>query len=217
MRTFTSYRQDVANYCNVNINDTKEMTRIDSYLNDSIRTICNLQGGKLRFLEATKDLVTVADQQTYQIPNGFRKLIDILIYDGATGAGTDTLYTPFMIFDSKIWAKVIQSRLGTSEVSYFTYIQNTEFKIQPIPSVSGNKITLRGRLKVRDLTIEDYTTGTILTLANDGTTITASGTTFTDAMAGRYIQINEATGGDGFWYKISSVTNYNNSCASKTV
>ena len=206
MRTFTKFRKDIASYSNVSTSDTIEMEKIDGYLNDSIRTICNQHGGKLRFLEATKDMVTVADQQTYQIPNGFRKIMDLYIYDGA-GAVGDTIYTPRMIYDPKIWKHVLQGKLGTSEVPYLTYIENTQFKVEPVPSVSGNKITLRGRLKVRDLTIADYVTGTITTIANNTTTVTGSGTTWTASMKGRYINFDEASGGDGFWYKIDSVTN----------
>ena len=69
---------------------------------------------------------------------------------------------------------------------------------------------MRGRLKIRDINITDYTTGTIVSIANDATTVTGSGTTWTTSMAGRYIRITEtdaANGGDGYWYEIASVTN----------
>lgn len=52
----------------------------------------------------------------------------------------------------------------------------------------------------KDLTHDDYVTGTITTLANAGTAVTASGSTFTSAMAGRYFRIDD----DGEWYKIAS-------------
>ena len=172
--------------------------------NDSIRTICNLQGGKLRFLEATKSMFTVASQESYQIPNGFRKLIDLYIYSGS-GSSSDTIYSPEMIFDPTKWKLVKQYRLGTSDVPYFTYVESQKYLIQPIPSTTGKLITLRGRLNVRDLTIADYTTGTIVSVANGGTAVVGSGTTWTADMVGRYIQIPNTTaanGGDGFWYEI---------------
>ncbi len=40
---------------------------------------------------------------------------------------------------------------------------------------------------------------------NGGTIITGSGTTWTSAMEGRYIQISSASGGDNAWYKIEKV------------
>lgn len=209
MRTFTTYRQDTAKYCNVNTSDTTAMTLIDTNVNDSIRTICNLQGGKLRFLEATKDMVTVADQETYQIPNGFRKLIDMYIYSDDGSSTTSTIYSPEMVFDPTKWKLVKQYRLGSQDVPYFVYVENTTYKIQPIPSSSGNKITLRGRLQTRDLSIADYTTGSVVSIANGGTAVVGTGTTWTADMVGRYIKITETTaanGGDGFWYQIGSYT-----------
>lgn len=208
MRTFTKFRTDIAGFSNVTTSDTAEMTKIDTYLNDSIRTICNLQGGKLRFLESTKNMTTVANQETYQIPNGFRKLIDMYVYSGA-GSTSDTIYSPEMIFDPTKWKVVQQYRLGTSDVPYFTYVENTTYKIQPIPSTTGNLIVLRGRLQTRNLTIADYTTGSIVSIANGGVAVVGTGTTWTANMVGRYIQITETTaanGGDGFWYQIASFT-----------
>jgi len=204
MRTYTKFRNDTAGYCNINTSDTTAMTKIDTNVNDSIRTMCNLQGGKLRFLESTKNMLTVANQETYQIPNGFRKLIDMYIYSGS-GSSTDTIYSPEMVFDPTKWKKVLQYRLGTGSVPYFTYVQNTTYKIQPIPDTAGNLIVLRGRLQTRDLTIADYTTGTITSVANDGTAVVGNGTVWTTDMVGRYIQITETTaanGGDGYWYEI---------------
>jgi hypothetical protein len=209
MRTFTTYRTDIAAQCNVSTSDTEKMTVIDTYLNDSIKTICNLQGGKLRFLEATKDMTTVAGQESYQIPNGFRKLIDLWVYSGSTGASTDTIYTPEMVFDPTKWKRILQYRLGSSSTPYFTYVENQTYKIQPIPSVTGNLIRLRGRLQTRDLTIPDYTIGTIVSIANGGTALVGSGTTWTADMVGRYVKITETTaanGGDGFWYQIGAYT-----------
>lgn len=209
MKTFTTLRNTTAKFCNVNVSDTTKMSLIDANVNDSIRTMCNLHGGKLRFLETTKDMATVASQEAYQIPNSFRKLIDMYIYSG-TGASTDTIYTPEMVFDPTKWKRIKQARYGSQDVPYFTYVEGRKFFLQPIPQTSGNLITLRGRLNTRDLTIEDYTTGTIVSVANGGTAVVGSGTTWTTDMAGRYIQITETTaakGGDGFWYEIASVTN----------
>lgn len=184
MKTYTTLRNTTAKYCNVSTSDTAKMSLIDSNINDSIRTMCNLQGGKLRFLEATKEMYTIASQEAYQIPNGFRKLIDMYIYSGS-GSSTDTIYSPEMVFDPTKWKNIKQYRYGSAAVPYFTYVENTRFFIQPIPSVSGNLMVLRGRLQTRDLTIADYTTGTVTTVpytttftaivAADATSATLSG------------------------------------------
>lgn len=270
MRTYTSYRNDAGQL--TNNTETGNLTLLDTFVNDSIRTICNLNGGKLRFLEATKDIYTVADQEAYQVPNGFRKLMSIVVWSENTTNGIP--YTPEMIFDPVIWNRIKQAKLGSGTLPYFTYVEGQKFYINPIPSTDGNLIQLRGRLRTRDLSIADYTTGTItsvpftttttgaiasgavsatlsgawglptgvysvtfsngearlVTLTNAATTmtwstaltsaattaitvnasnggsiITASGTTFTEDMVGRYIRITETTaanGGDGYWYEI---------------
>ena len=208
MKTYTTLRTGTAQACNVSTSDTTKMAVIDGYINDSVRTICNLQGGKLRFLEATKDLTTVADQAGYQIPAKFRKLIDLSIYSGA-GSASDTIYTPEMVFDPTKWTAIKQARYGTSSTPYFTYVENQKFLIEPIPSVTGNLIHLRGRLNVPDMGISDYATGSIVSIANDGVDVIGTGTTWTADMVGRYINIPQTTaalGGDGLWYEIGAFT-----------
>lgn len=209
MKTYTTLRSLTAKYCNVSTSDAVQMSLIDANVNDSIQTICNLQGGKLRFLEAIKDIYTIQNQEGYQIPNGFRKLIDIYIYSGDGTNTSDVIYSPPMIFDPVRWKRVLQYKLGYGNVPYFTYIENTSLKIQPIPSQNGNLIRLRGRLRTRDLSIADYTTGSIVSIANAGTAVIGTGTVWTKEMVGSYIQIavtQAANGGDGFWYQIGEWT-----------
>lgn len=206
MRTLTKFQTDYTRLTNQN--STANTNLGLEAINDSIRTICNLQGGKLRFLEATKDMYTVANQETYQLPNSFRKLIDMYIYSdaGADPTTRSTIYSPEMVYDPTKWKLILQYRLGTQNVPYFTYVENTTYKIQPIPSQTGNLIRLRGRLQTRDLTIPDVTNITVTSIANADTILTVSGGMTAD-MVGRYIQIAETTapnGGDGFWYQIGT-------------
>ena len=206
MRTWTKYLADYQSL--TNNSEAANQTLGGVFVNDSIRTICNIQGGKLRFLESTTDMFTVADQETYQIPNKYRKLIDMYFYSG-TGSSSDTIWSPRMIFDPTMWKRVLQSHLGTQQVPWFTYVENTTFKVRPIPSTSGNLIVLRGRLRTRDLSIADVTNVTVTSIANGGTTLTVSGSMTAD-FVGRYIRITETTaanGGDGYWYEIGGFTN----------
>lgn len=205
MKTFTELGTMFQNI--TNNADSANVTLGNSFINDSIRTICNLQGGKLRFLEAVKEIATVASQEGYQIPNGFRKVLSILIWSAATTAGVP--YTPEMIFDPVAWNRVKQYKFGTGTLPYFTYIENQKFYVQPIPSVTGNLIQVRGRLQTRDMTIADYTAGTITSLTNGATAVVGSGTIWTADMVGRSIKITQTTaagGGDGYWYEIGTYT-----------
>lgn len=205
-RTYTQLLTDFQRL--TNNTETANQTFGGIQINDSIRTIYNLQGGKLRFLESTKTMSTVASQEAYQIPNGFRKIIDMYVQVGS--GTTATIYMPEMIFDPTKWKLVLAYRLGTNDFPYFTYVENQQFKLQPIPSSSGNTITIRGRVNTPSLTIADYTTGTITSIANGGTAVVGNGTTWTADMVGRFIQITQTTaanGGDGLWYQIGSFTN----------
>jgi len=205
MKTFTQLRNLYGNI--TKDTSTGALTLGDEFINDSINTICNLQGGKLRFLESTSDMYTVANQQTYQIPNKYRKLIDLYFYSGS-GVSSDTIYAPEMVFDPTKWKRILQYRLGTGDVPYYIYVENTSFKVQPIPSTSGILITLRGRLQLKPLTIADVTNLTVTSIANGGTALVMSGGMTLD-MVGRYIQITETTaanGGDGMFYEIGSYT-----------
>lgn len=211
MYTFTQLRNATAKNCNISTADATQMAVVDRNVNDSIRTMCNLQGGKLRFLEATEDMTTVANQESYLIPNKFRKLIDLYIYSGtdASAPSTDTIYSPEMVFDPTKWKRILQYRLGSQDVPYFVYVENQKYYIQPVPSTTGNIIRLRGRLNTVDLTIADYTTGSVVSIANGGTAVVGTGTTWTADMVGRYIQITQTTaanGGDGAWYQIGAFT-----------
>ncbi len=205
MRTYTTFRNDYGSM--TNNTEPGNLTLGDKFINDSIRTVCNLQGGRLRFLEAVKDITTVSSQEKYQIPNNFRKLMSVVIWSEATSAGVP--YTPEMIFDPSIWNRVQQLKLGSGDVPYYTYVENKTIAIQPVPSTTGNLIQLRGRLQTRDLSIADITTAKVVAIANGATTMTISTTAATADWVGRYIRITEteaANGGDGYWYEIGGFT-----------
>lgn len=206
MLTYTGLQEE---YQKLTDDSAQNVINGEEWINQSINTICNIQGGKLRFLEATKDMATVANQESYQVPNGFRKLIDIMVYSGTDGSSDETLYSPEMVYDPTKWKLIQQYRLGTSDVPYFTYVEGQKYLIQPIPATSGNLIRLRGRKRVAPLNIADYTTGSVVSIANGGTAVVGTGTTWTADMVGRFINIPQTTaanGGDGMWYEIGSYT-----------
>lgn len=206
MRTWTDFNTQ---YQNLTKNTTADnVTQGNLFINDSIRTVCNLQGGKLRFLEETQDILTVAGQQEYQVPNKFRKIIDLYVtITQDSDPSQPSIYMPEMVFDPTKWKLILAYRLGTSDVPYFTYVKNQTVAFQPIPATTGNVITFRGRLNTKDLSIDDYVTGSIVSIANGDTLVAGSGTTWTQDMVGRYVQIEETTapnGGDNSWYQIGS-------------
>jgi len=170
-------------------------------INDSIRAVCSLR--PFAFLEALRTVSTVASQRSYQIPNDLKSsLADVYVTVGTT------IYCPTPVIDDAKWKAILASNLGETDVPEFWYREGDLVNFAPIPATSGNTITFRGRKKVRDLSISDYTTGTIVSVANGGTAVVGNGTAWAASMAGRYIRITEsdtANKGDGKWYEIASV------------
>lgn len=129
-----------------------------------------------------------------------------------TVVGSDTsatIYLPVEVCDIKRWQLILAYRLGSNQYPYFCYQQGQKLLFSPIPSDSAVSMIITGHQNIRDINIVDYTTGTIVSIANGATTVTGSGTTWTAGMAGQYIRItqtNAANGGDGYFYEIANIT-----------
>lgn len=94
-----------------------------------------------------------------------------------------------------------------SNYPVYFHIYNNQLYFWPTPSTSSLTITYNYRKNVVNLSIADYTTGTLSTAGT--TTVTGSGTSWNASMIGKYLQVTPtavaATNGDGFWYKITAV------------
>ena len=152
------------------------------------------------FTEETRTITTVTDAisgtsyQSYKLPENFRSLIEVFVTVGTTQ------YQGHLIRDEDLWREMNSTTTqSTSDYLQFVYIKKDRIELYPIPS-TAKTMTIRYNVMGKDLTQDDYTTGTITTLANAGTAVTGSGTTWTSSMAGRYFKINS----DGEWYKISA-------------
>lgn len=111
-----------------------------------------------------------------------------------------------------MWTERLQTnRTSTIPEVYFLRprfgVGGTELLLDPIPSDTNTIITVNYAANARDLSVDSYTTGTVVA-TNGSTTVTGTGTAFTAAMTGRYFQVNDTAGntGDGNWYRITGVT-----------
>jgi len=171
-------------------------------LNDSLRTIGTMRGGNWPWLERLRTMDTVASQRAYAIPASVRKIADIQVTVGTQ------VYMPEMIYDPEHWKLILAYNLGEGDIPLFVYQQGRSVLFAPIPATTGNTITYRSRENIIDLNAVDYTTGTITSIANAGTAVVGSGTSWTAPMVGRYIRFTSTStdnGGDGLWYEISAV------------
>lgn len=140
---------------------------------------------------------TTASTQEYKIPYNINKISSVKI----TISNID--YPMAQIMNEDNWNLANdQGTSFTSRIPTNYYIRNNSILFYPTPSSSSDTITIYGTLSDKDLSQDNYTTGTITTLANGGTAVTGNGTSWTTAMIGRYLKINN----DGWWYKISNVS-----------
>ena len=145
--------------------------------------------------EATRSITTTTSD-SYPLPENFIRLINLYVTSGTTRYNAEPIY------DEQTW-QAFKRRTGTtSDYLNHVFIRQNTFEVYPTPSTAGLTMTMLYEALSKDSSAADYTTGTITTLAAAGTAVTASGTTFTAAMVGRYFKINA----DGQWYRIASRT-----------
>ena len=183
--------------------DTTNTALLAQLWNDSVRAMCSIRGGKLRFLEDTKDIATVASQRAYDVPARFRKIIDLYVTVGTT------VYRPTPIYNPEEWNDILAMNLGESDVPMFYYVRGRKFDMAPIPASTDGTITVRGRLTIADQSVADASV-TVTALTNGAKAVTVSSGALV-TMAGKFLRITaSATGaaakGDGYWYEIASAT-----------
>jgi len=180
---------------------TNNLSFGDVLINEGIRKMMGSTAWP--FLEASTTISTVANQQFYNLPFDYGQLRDCTITLGTV------VYRPIEVTSRKQWDEVNNVTGITSNIPNFFYIQNGQVGLWPTPSSAiTNGLTVNYKKNVRDISVADYTTGSIVSVANGGTAVVGTGTSWTSQMAGRYIRItlsNTVDTGDGNWYQIASV------------
>lgn len=155
---------------------------------------------------ATTAISTVG-VQGYKIPANISKLKDVTINVG------QLKYLPVEVMTRREWDAINYLPYTSDIVNYF-FIYNSEINFFPIPSTTGNIITYNYKRRTADLSVADYSTGTLAAggMVVGSVTVTGLGTgwnsvglfplTVLVGFENLYIRANVATGGDGFWYKI---------------
>lgn len=150
--------------------------------------------------ESTYTDTTVAQQQFYKLPPNYSKLKTLTITIGVLK------WTPTEILTREEWDKLnVFPYYADIPSNYFIY--DGKIGIWPIPATSGNTITENYKIRVPDLSLDDYTTGTVSVAAN-GTAVTSAGATFPVTVStnneSRWIRFSPPTG-DNLWYRIENI------------
>lgn len=140
--------------------------------------------------------------QRYALPANTEKPQSIYVTVGSYR------YSPKEVSTRAEWDKLNEVQISSNIVTHWFYYDGA-IEIFPRQS-SSNVITFNARRIQKDLSVADYTTGTVDIVTNGSTLVTGSGTSWTTPMSGRWIKItpgNTATSsGDGYWYEIEAVT-----------
>lgn len=154
------------------------------------------------FLETTTTALTVSGTQAYTMPGNMDKLVHVYIQVGTYK------YNPVEVANFDDWDNINNpSGVQGDNVSFY-FIVGNQINFWPIPATSGSTITYEYLQAARDISVADYTTGSIVSIANGATAVTGSGTSWTAGMVGKFIRITAGNGanlGDGLWYKIAAV------------
>lgn len=183
-----------------NNQQTANLSLGDTIIQLVTRNLVRKLSGNLLKRSATG--TTVASTQKYDIPARVKKLRQVTITVGGNA------YPVKFVPSEDFWAKLNETTY-TSDIPIWARILNGQIYFWPTPASSSNTITYIYDIMQKDLTIADYTTGSIVSIANGAKAVIGTGTSWTSQMAGRWIRITDsdtANTGDGEWYEIASVT-----------
>ena len=199
MKSFTNLRNLYGS--TTNNTDSANMTLGDQWINDGHRIILGSASWWFMEKEGTP-ISTVASQQYVELPVDFEKMESVKVTIGSTN------YIPKECQSREAWDRLNSTTTITSDIPEWFFVFGKRLYFYPTPASStANAVTPVYKKSTKDLSIADYTTGTIVSITNGATALVGSGTTWTQAMVGRYIRITDsdtALKGDGQWYEIGS-------------
>ena len=188
-------------------------TQLVVFSNSDQRTVIFTQGqtdivwsnGLSAAATVTIDTVGV---QSYPIPANVSKIKNNPISVG------QLVYTPSPVQSIQEWT-MLNALPYTSDIPNNFYIYNNRVSFWPIPSSSGNIITMNYKSRVPDLSIADYSAGTLadLTLGSNAVTGVTTAWNTTGAFPlntdltffNLYLKVTPPAG-DGLWYPIQKFT-----------
>jgi hypothetical protein len=150
-------------------------------------------------LAASLSGATATPTQYFPLPAGQVSIEAVYITIG-------TLKYPLkQLNDENKWNEINAIPFQPTTYPQYYLPRRDDFGVWPIPQTSYPG-SISYHYRDRNLSVADYATGTV-TVTNNSTQITGSGTTFTAAMVGRWFTVTDTTvGGQGYWYRVGSYT-----------
>ncbi len=197
MKTFLQTSTD---YTTISNDDSASNLALGkSLINECIHKVLSSQDWN--FNKSVKSLTSVASQQDYSTP------VNCLKVDYVKITANNLIYMPKQIRSWESWNTLNHSVVASDIPQYWYYNSITQkVSIFPVPSSTAQTIEIGFTKKIRDLSVANYTIGSVGATA-DGVVFTGSGTTFTAQMVGRALQTSGTnTETDGLWFDISGFT-----------
>ena len=152
---------------------------------------------------------TGSGTHTAHVATEFQPLpYDVDLVESVAVTVSGTTYNPDPAPSKKFWDQLHYTS-QTSDTPIYWFVQNGKFALWPKPQTATNVIELNAKIRVPDLNVADYTTGTVDVITNGSVSIAGSSTVWTTPMVGRWIRVTHSdtatSAGDGEWYEITSV------------
>ncbi len=174
------------------------------------RTVTFTQGSTNIFwqtplVDAAGDTIDTIGVGAYPFPANVSKIKNDTITVG------QLVYTPAPVASIQEWT-LLTALPYTSDIPAYFFIYQNQVMFWPIPSSSGNLITLNIKRRVPNLSYADYTTGTITTAAVGSNSIVGTATSWTAYPQNvdlSYVNLQlriTPPDGDGLWYPIQRFT-----------
>ena len=195
MKTFNSL---VADFTTLS-NDASGTVLGKTLINFAIKKILSLSDWT--FNKEFKSISAGTSIQYYQSPYNASKIDYLTVtFGGLT-------YTPSEIRSTEIWNRLNWVKVSSDIPQFWYFKENTkETGIFPVPASGSPQIKIYFTKKSRDLSVADYSTGSVSASAG-GTVFQMTGGTWNTLMAGRVITVSQTnTPIDGFPFEIISVS-----------
>lgn len=204
MRSYSSGLAAATRWTKTQSGSSQDQADLAGYANDIYKKICSAKSWP--FLEGQAVALTIASTQFVQLPNTIwqNKVKEISVVP----VGSNIRYTPKLSPSQEHWDQLNLTTF-VSDIPEWYYVFAGQIGLWPTPASSNSTITITGGLRPIDLSIADYTTGQIVSVANGGTAVVGTGTSWTANMANLLsLSITNGTAansGDGNWYPVASV------------
>ena len=201
--SYTGRRNLFAKLCN-NPSDTTTLSLGDDLMNQIDKSLLNRR--QWWFQQEAKTATTVASTTFVSIGGDIERIV------GSVYVTVSSIrYTVAEATSREQWDRLHYVAYD-SDIPEYWYYYDGQLGLWPRPATAGNTITFNARKRTVELSVADYTTGTLTTTSTTGTTttVTGSSTVWHTGMIGRFLRITDGNAantlsGDHQWYEIAGV------------